>query len=78
MRGFMLTAFFFILFIFTAITVSYLVGGLQIVEHPTFRAHLFDYGTAMASLHGVKGDCYLDINTFGALDRLDLPEGKRC
>jgi hypothetical protein len=78
MRGFMLTAFFFIVFMLTAVAVSYVTGTLSVEDHPSFKAHIFSYNTALASVHGKETDCYIDINTFGNLNKLDLPEEKRC
>ncbi len=79
MRGFFFSSLFFISLMLTLVVISQLFGQLEMPGHGESLTPKAAYGFALSSLKGVRvGSCYIDINTFGRLDTLDVPEEVPC
>jgi hypothetical protein len=79
MRGFYGALFFYTLLLYTLLTISYFFHVFYIIPHQGInKVYEFITNSAEASLKGSTPACYMDLPTFGKLDKLDHPVVKRC
>ncbi len=77
MRGFFFTSLYIILLLLSLYSLTSIVKTLEIPPHP--RNTVIDLiGNTGSATFGYRSPCYIDLNTFGELNTLNLPVVKPC
>ena len=77
MKGFFFTSLYLIILLLSLYSLTSILRTLEIPPHP--RNIIIDLvGDSGLKAFGHPAPCFIDLNTYGELNRLDLPVVKPC